>query len=351
MHLGTLKVRRVRLHCLTLTDGSRGRITPPMDTVRRPVAAALNLPLFIRNLQLALCVVHFSFGVAASAETFRVATYNLENYLAGASQTRPAKSVESRAKVRASIRALKPDVLAVQEIGGTNALLELRDSLKAEGLDLPFWEHIPAFDTNIQVAVLSRFPFTARRPHTNENFLLSGRRYQVSRGFAEVDVQVNTNYAFTLFAAHLKSKRAVGMADDAELRLEEARLLRDKIDARLAANPQANFMVLGDFNDTKESASTKAILGRGKHKLVDTRPAERNGDQACVSKPADEPRDVAWTYYYSHADTYTRIDFILLSPGMAREWVTNETYVLTLPGWGVASDHRPIVATFEAADR
>ena len=36
---------------------------------------------------------------------------------------------------------------------------------------------------------------------------------------------------------------------------------------------------------------------------------------------------------------------------MAREWVTNETYVLTLPNWGVGSDHRPIVATFEAEDK
>ena len=35
---------------------------------------------------------------------------------------------------------------------------------------------------------------------------------------------------------------------------------------------------------------------------------------------------------------------------MAREWVTNETCVLALPNWGVASDHRPIVAAFDAAD-
>jgi endonuclease/exonuclease/phosphatase (EEP) superfamily protein YafD len=32
---------------------------------------------------------------------------------------------------------------------------------------------------------------------------------------------------------------------------------------------------------------------------------------------------------------------------MARDWVTNETYTLTIPNWGVGSDHRPIVATFK----
>ena len=287
----------------------------------------------------------------AGAETFRVATYNVENYLDEATQTRSAKSAEAKAKVRESIRALKPDVLALQEMGGTNALLELRDSLKAEGLDLPYWEHVTGFDTNIHVAILSKFPFTARRPHTDDSFLLSGRRFRVSRGFAEVDVQVNTNYSFTLITAHLKSKRAVAEADEAELRLEEAKLLREKIDARLAANPNANLVVLGDFNDTKDSPSTKAVIGRGKHKLVDTRPAERNGDNVPSPNPAWEPRNVTWTHYYGKEDSYSRIDYILISPGLAREWVTNETYVLTLPNWGVGSDHRPLVATFETEDK
>ena len=196
----------------------------------------------------------------ADAETFRVATYNVENYLDEPTQTRSVKSAEAKAKVRESIRALKPDVLALQEMGSTNALLELRDSLKAEGLDLPYWEHVAGFDTNIHVAILSKFPFTARRPHTDDSFLLSGRRFRVSRGFAEVDIQVNTNYSFTLIAAHLKSKRAVAQADEAELRLEEAKLLREKIDARLAANPNANLVVLGDFNDTKDSPPPKRSL-------------------------------------------------------------------------------------------
>jgi hypothetical protein len=36
---------------------------------------------------------------------------------------------------------------------------------------------------------------------------------------------------------------------------------------------------------------------------------------------------------------------------MAKEWVTNETYVLTLANWSVGFDHRPLVATFEASDK
>lgn len=285
-------------------------------------------------------------AMAWGAETFRIASYNLEGYLLEATQTRPAKSEAARAKIRESILAIKPDVLALQEIGGTNALLELQGALNQAGLDLPYWEHIAGPDTNVQVAILSRFPITARRPHARESFLLSGHRFRVSRGFAEVDVQVNPHYSFTLLAAHLKSKRPVFSANEAELRLEEAKLLREKVDACLAANPEVNLVVLGDFNDTKDSASTKAVLGRYSRKLVDTRPAERNGDDA--SPPE---RRVTWTHYYGKEDTFHRIDFLLLSPGMAREWLTNETYVLALPNWGVASDHRPIVAGFEAEDR
>jgi len=286
-----------------------------------------------------------------AAETFRVATYNLNTYLDQATETRRPKTPAAKAKIRESIRALNPDVLALQEMGDVSALQELRASLKADGLDYPDWEHVSGFDTNIHVAVLSKFPIIARRPHTNDKFLLNGRRFSVSRGFAEVDIRVNPAYTFTLITAHLKSRRPVPTADEAELRLEEAKLLRAKIDARLAANPNANVVVLGDFNDTKDTPSTKEVIGRGRFKLVDTRPAERNGDTAPNPNPAFEPPNVAWTYYYGKDDTYSRIDYLLVSSGMAREWVANETYVLTLPNWGAGSDHRPIVATFEATDK
>jgi endonuclease/exonuclease/phosphatase family metal-dependent hydrolase len=292
------------------------------------------------------------FLTSLGAETFRVATYNVENYLDRPTESRPhPKSAEAKAKVRESIRALKPDVLALQEIGSVSALLELRDSLKREGLDLPYWEHVNGFDTNIHVAVLSKFPFAARRPHTNDTFLLSGRRFRVSRGFAEVDVRVNANYSFTLITAHLKSKRPIPEADEAEMRQEEAKVLRKIIDTELAGNSKLNLIVLGDFNNTKDSPSTKTLIGRGKMKLTDTRPAERNGDNAPSENPRFDSRTIAWTHYYGVEDSYSRLDYILLSPGMTREWVEPETYVLTMANWGVGSDHRPLVATFVADER
>src|SRR5580704_16027253 len=94
-----------------------------------------------RRLAEGLLVLLFCFRLQA-AVTFRVATYNVENYLDEPSGTRPAKSDAAKAKVRESILALKPDVLALQEIGTTNTLLELQNSLKINGLDLPEWEYV-----------------------------------------------------------------------------------------------------------------------------------------------------------------------------------------------------------------
>ena len=286
-----------------------------------------------------------------AAQQFRVATYNLENYLNEANGTRPAKSDQAKAKIRESIRALSPDVIAFQEMGSTNVLLDLRAALKTEGLEFPYWEHVTGFDTNIHVAVLSKFPFTARRAHTNGTFLLSGRRFRVSRGFAEVDIQVTPAYSFTLITAHLKSRRQVPEADEAEMRLQEAMLLREIVDARLSREPDANLIVLGDFNDTYNTPSTKAVVGRGRDQLMDTRPAERNGDNQPNPNPRYRPRNITWTHYYGVEDTYSRIDYILLSPGMAKEWVKADTYIATIPNWGIGSDHRPLVATFLAENK
>ena len=301
--------------------------------------------------QLTFCaaVLLLSCRFVLAAGTFRVATYNVENYLDTPTQTRHAKSSEAKAKVQESILALKPDVLALQEIGSLSVLEQLRASLKTAGLVFPYWEYVSGFDTNIHVAVLSKFPITARHPHTNDDFLLNGRRFRISRGFAEIDIRVSANYSFTLITAHLKSKRPIPQADEAELRLEEAKILREKIDARLSTNPNADLIVLGDLNDTKDAASTKAVLGRGKFRLVDTRPAERNGD-APIGLHTSDQRNVTWTHFYPKEDLYSRIDYILLSPAMNRHWLATETYVLSLPDWGVASDHRPLVATFQTGD-
>lgn len=290
-------------------------------------------------------------SVVVEAATFRVATYNLENYLLAASDGRPMKSLEARAKIRAIIKQLDADILALQEVGGPEALEELRTGLVADGVRYDHWERVQGPDPHISVAVLSRFPIVARRPHPREGFLLLGRRHLMSRGVLEVDLQPAPNYRLTLFSAHLKSRRPVPEANEAELREQEARILREKVDARLALDPKANIIVLGDFNDTKDSKSLRALFSRGNESLIDTRPAERGEEPLADGADADGARRVAWTHYFQKEDTYSRVDYLLISRGLYHEWLREGTYVLRVPGWGIASDHRPLVAAFRTEDR
>jgi endonuclease/exonuclease/phosphatase family metal-dependent hydrolase len=281
----------------------------------------------------------------AAPQVLRVATFNVENYLDTPTSTRRAKSPASEAKVRESILAIHPDVIALQEIGSSNALLELAAGLKAGGLDLPFWEQVAAYDTNIHLGILSRFPIVSRRLHTNDGFLLDGRRLDVKRGFADLEIQVNPRFRFTLIAAHLKSRLPSLTADEEEWRYQESLALRRAIDSRLVDNPDSNLIVLGDFNDLQDSKPLRTIMGRGKTRLIDTRPAERN-DAAESGK-----RQVTWTHYYAKEDVFSRIDYILFSREMEKYWVKSETYILASPDWGLASDHRPLVAGFAVPEQ
>jgi endonuclease/exonuclease/phosphatase family metal-dependent hydrolase len=232
-----------------------------------------------------LFVALFLIAGTALAEPlrFKVATYNVENYLLKATGTRTPKPAAARAKVVETLLSAKPDVLAVQEMGPPEALRDLQEALKKGGLDLPHFEHVGGFDTNIFVGVLSRFPIVARRPHSKESFLLEGRRWRTSRGIAEVEIGVTATYRFTLLTTHLKSKRTIPEANESELREQEAVILREKIDDILRARPEANVLVCGDFNDTKDSRAIRSLIGRNASvALVDTRPVERNGRRPTI---------------------------------------------------------------------
>jgi endonuclease/exonuclease/phosphatase family metal-dependent hydrolase len=152
---------------------------------------------------------------------------------------------------------------------------------------------------------------------------------------------VGEAYQFTLINAHLKSKRPVPGADQAEMRLAEARQLRARV-LELLRDKEANVLVVGDLNDTPNAKPVRAVIGRRPKRLVDLRPAEQPG--------AEGQRRVVWTVYYKTEDAFDRFDYLLASPGMAREWRPAGTRVLAWPGWGKASDHRPIIAEFTARD-
>ena len=164
-----------------------------------------------------------------------------------------------------------------------------------------------------------------------------------------VKVKINRDYSFTLVNAHLKSKRSVAIASQAEMRVEEARLLRGLVDKRLAKNPTENLLLVGDLNDSPASDPIRALVGRGGLKLKDLRPYESRGESMPnYVLPMGVKRGVSWTYFYAKEDQYNRFDYILASQGIFKEYVAS--YVKAQSDWGVASDHRIVVAKFTAKD-
>lgn len=294
------------------------------------------------------CFVVFFTDVVFSGQ-FVVASYNLENFVGPNTQGRPMKTEASKGKIIEAILNIRPDVLAVQEIGQLSQAKELQAMLKSGRLALPNMIFVKGPDPIINLAVFSRFKLKST-PRSNVQYLLGGRRQLVSRGFAEVEVRVSSGYNFILLNAHLKSKLSVSYADQAAIRLGEAKALRAIIDERLAESPKRNLIVVGDMNDTQNKLPIKTLIGRGKTKLVDLRPFERNGDKA-PSSNRYPPRRITWTSYYAFEESYSRFDYILASPGMVRELVSEDTYIHAAADWGVASDHRPVVATFFDKDK
>lgn len=274
------------------------------------------------------------------AEEFTVATWNLQNFILSPIGTRAAKPMESRQEIARTLLHHRPDVLAVQELGGSASLAALQQDLK--GLDLKYSELVPGPDTNINIAILSRFPIVGRRSQSNLFFVIGRRQIPVTRGVAEVDIQVNSNYVFTLFNLHLKSRIPSRMADEAEIRLQEAMTVRKIIEERLNASPESNLIVAGDLNDVKSSPAVRTILGQ-RHRLLDLRPEE--------TVDGKKRANVVWTYFYGQEDGYDRVDYLLLSRGIAREVVPGSAFIPANENWIVASDHRPVFVKVRAQDK
>jgi len=138
---------------------------------------------------------------------------------------------------------------------------------------------------------------------------------------------------------HLKSKREIPEADQAEMRLNEARLARQHIDRILAAEPGANLIVYGDFNDLRIEPPVKTLQGKfGRADYLS-------------SLTLDDQYGFRWTHHWSFADDYSRLDYILLSKGVSPEVDRPTSHIYHWDKWDTASDHRPLVVKITPEDR
>lgn len=293
--------------------------------------------LATRFLRAALLFAAWGAGAHAMEDRpVRVATYNVENYVAADRMTeegfRPGypKPEREKAALRAVIRDLAADVLVLQEMGPRPYLEELRRDLRTDGADYPHAVLAAAADADRHIAILSRLPLRGVRTHEDLSFAYLGGRETVKRGLLEAEVDAPGG-AFTVFALHLKS-RLTEREDDpgsAVRRAAEAVAIRDRILARFPDPAGAAFLILGDCNDGRNSRAAAALQRRGRTEIA-------------VLLPASDSRGEAWTHAYRRDETYSRVDLILVSGQLLPRVVDGAARIHDGPGVHEASDHRPV---------
>ena len=280
-------------------------------------------------------------AIECSAGSLTIATWNVENYLPTSRRVdgvfRPGypKPESEKSALRDVIRAASADVFAFQEMGDESQLAELQRDLARDGIDYPHSAWHAASDAERHVAVLSKFPFVRIERHGEVPVRFLGADDFVKRGVLEVVVMAGSE-ELTLFVIHLKSRYTERRDDpgSALQRAAEAVAIRDLVLKRFPDPTSARFVIAGDFNDTRDARPLRAMMKRGERTIARILPA------------ADDRGD-AWTHRYRRKESYSRVDFILVSPGF-EEWAKALSIrVVDTPRVRNASDHRPVVLTLE----
>jgi endonuclease/exonuclease/phosphatase family metal-dependent hydrolase len=272
----------------------------------------------------------------SAAGSLRFISYNVENwltmdrYIDGKNLKGAGKPEEQKAAVIAILSRQRPDVLGLCEIGQRADILDLQARLKAAGLDLPNLHYLGGVDPTRHLALLSRFPIKSTATLAKSDYTLEGHTLSIQRGVMDATLEVN-GHDYRFLGVHLKSKREVENADQAEMRLNEAHLLRDHIDSIFASAPATNLVVYGDFNDTRASPAIKLIQGPYNH------------PNYLTPLPLKDRQGEYWTHFWDREDVYSRFDWIMVSQALKSEVNFQASRILDEPEWNKASDHRAVM--------
>jgi endonuclease/exonuclease/phosphatase family metal-dependent hydrolase len=275
-------------------------------------------------------------AACALADPVTVAAYNVENYLPGdrwiegkraKNAPKPEESINALVEIVASV---SPDILGITEMGDRPMLEDFRRRLGEAGLDYPYDEWVEAEDTQRHICLLSKFPVTARHSIRDAAFELDGKRHRMQRGILDATIEVRPGFSLRLVGAHLKSRREVPAFDQARFRAKEASILRRHMDAILGEDPSTKLVLFGDLNDTKNEYPVRQLIGT------------RGTDTHLFDIWLRDSRGDRWTHYWSAADIYSRIDYIMVSRALVPFLVLEKSGICDLPRWNLASDHRLI---------
>ncbi len=210
-------------------------------------------------------------------------------------------SAENRQLTAEAMKAIKADILGLQEIEGMDTLKRFVAAFGARK-EYTYKVVIDGNDPRlIDVALLSKYPLAYIRTHQFER-TRGGRSFVFSRDCLEVGVQLSQHTVLPIFVNHFKSMVG-GRAQTMARRKVQAEAVVRILKECFGEDPgRAAWVVLGDLNDYLPSAGLEPLLAQ---------PWIEN-----IVERLPEPE--RWTHYYNGRNEYRQLDYILLSKTLAR---------------------------------
>jgi endonuclease/exonuclease/phosphatase family metal-dependent hydrolase len=284
---------------------------------------------------------------ASGPVTFKLVTWNAENVFDDRDDPGKQDTVLTAAEVGAKVgavakvlKALKPDVVALQEIENRGVLNLVADAIRP-AVEVPsnsadqdrsrtgYRVLVEAYDPRgIDVALLSRFPILKTVSHLGERlFTPDGRGpYYYSRDNLEVHLDVSGREV-VVCVNHFISQ--VQSTDDYQ-RQAQANGTRKTADTLLAEKPRRPVIVAGDLNDDVGGPAISILLRGG----------------AFFDVGADVTAAERWTFTYKSSKR--RYDWLLPDKDTAalRKLVEIPHSAAMTTDIKAASDHFPVAVTF-----
>ncbi|MEM8496048.1 MAG: hypothetical protein AAF663_11760, partial [Planctomycetota bacterium] len=169
-----------------------------------------------------------------------------------------------------------------------------------------------------------------------------------ARDLQEVVLDIGGNQTLTVFNVHLKSNRdSEGDPNSMMWRTAEAKRVKDAARAKLAEDPKALILAVGDFNSDYMETPQR---DRKWPAMAYLQAREADGSRVWSDVHGDLPREQRATLPGNNFYPPATFDFILASPAMAQRLVRGSAEIIQDEALTTGSDHFPVLATFRIGD-
>jgi len=280
-----------------------------------------------------------------SDSTFTVLSWNVEHfvdpfddpYINHLREDSPSYKLPGKvALLVKAIRKAEADIVVLQEFESEKYLMKLAQDSFPE-MNYYFFSDAASPNWYMNVVLMSRFPLGVLHAYGDATTPLPD--YRDEEGKKESQSKINTRmwslqifaaegYQFWLTGVHLKAGR--GERNEA-MRLGQIHLLQSEYKKLRQLNPNANLLMVGDFNAYPNGKELKTLKNtdNGSPYLIDRL------DSGVYTHPADSP--------------HRRLDYILMNQDMEAELIEGSLEVkhfFSSDSMRMLSDHLPLMVKF-----